>query len=122
MIGRRSWDVSLREQVYYIYLYPHESIKEMVTFFSFSTLFSFCSHPSLSIIAEATPHTILLLHQQQQQMEETTSRFKRICVFCGSSSGKKPTYQEAAVQLGRELVIHVICFFSSLFQLIFLRL
>ncbi|KAG4916512.1 hypothetical protein JHK87_054069 [Glycine soja] len=37
-------------------------------------------------------------------MEETNSRFKRICVFCGSSSGKKPTYQEAAVQLGRELV------------------
>ncbi|OVA07118.1 Cytokinin riboside 5'-monophosphate phosphoribohydrolase LOG [Macleaya cordata] len=37
-------------------------------------------------------------------MEETKSRFKRICVFCGSSSGKKPTYQEAAVQLGKELV------------------
>ncbi|KAK7396746.1 hypothetical protein VNO78_17904 [Psophocarpus tetragonolobus] len=37
-------------------------------------------------------------------MEETNSRFKRICVFCGSSSGNKPTYQEAAVQLGRELV------------------
>ncbi|KAG2406243.1 Cytokinin riboside 5'-monophosphate phosphoribohydrolase [Vigna angularis] len=37
-------------------------------------------------------------------MEDTKSRFKRICVFCGSSSGKKPTYQEAAVQLGRELV------------------
>ncbi|QCD98104.1 cytokinin riboside 5'-monophosphate phosphoribohydrolase LOG7-like isoform X2 [Vigna unguiculata] len=37
-------------------------------------------------------------------MEDTKSRFKRICVFCGSSSGKKPTYQEAAVQLGKELV------------------
>ncbi|TKY61934.1 Cytokinin riboside 5'-monophosphate phosphoribohydrolase LOG7 [Spatholobus suberectus] len=37
-------------------------------------------------------------------MEKTKSRFKRICVFCGSSSGKKATYQEAAVELGRELV------------------
>ncbi|EYU18134.1 hypothetical protein ABFS82_10G063000 [Erythranthe guttata] len=36
--------------------------------------------------------------------EEKKSRFKRICVFCGSSSGKKPTYQEAAVELGKELV------------------
>ncbi|KAG4130269.1 hypothetical protein ERO13_D09G132100v2 [Gossypium hirsutum] len=37
-------------------------------------------------------------------MEETKSRFKRICVFCGSSSGKKASYQEAAVELGKELV------------------
>lgn len=37
-------------------------------------------------------------------MEETKSRFKRICVFCGSSTGKKPSYQEAALDLGRELV------------------
>ncbi|KAL1545639.1 Cytokinin riboside 5'-monophosphate phosphoribohydrolase log7 [Salvia divinorum] len=35
---------------------------------------------------------------------EKESRFKRICVFCGSSSGKKPSYQEAAVELGKELV------------------
>ncbi|MED6134377.1 Cytokinin riboside 5'-monophosphate phosphoribohydrolase log7 [Stylosanthes scabra] len=37
-------------------------------------------------------------------MEETKSRFKRICVYCGSSSGNKATYQEAAVELGKELV------------------
>ncbi|KAJ8639690.1 hypothetical protein MRB53_016384 [Persea americana] len=37
-------------------------------------------------------------------MEEKSSRFKRICVFCGSSPGKKSSYQEAAVQLGNELV------------------
>ncbi|KGN59335.2 hypothetical protein Csa_001502 [Cucumis sativus] len=37
-------------------------------------------------------------------MEETKSRFKRICVFCGSSSGKKPSYQSAAIELGQELV------------------
>ncbi|XP_024985376.1 cytokinin riboside 5'-monophosphate phosphoribohydrolase LOG7 [Cynara cardunculus var. scolymus] len=35
---------------------------------------------------------------------EPRSRFKRICVFCGSSSGKKPSYQEAAIELGKELV------------------
>lgn len=37
-------------------------------------------------------------------MEETKSIFKRVCVFCGSSSGKKASYQEAAVELGKELV------------------
>ncbi|XP_021766571.1 cytokinin riboside 5'-monophosphate phosphoribohydrolase LOG7-like [Chenopodium quinoa] len=38
-------------------------------------------------------------------MEQTKpSKFKRVCVFCGSSSGKKLSYQEAAVELGNELV------------------
>ncbi|KAL8240084.1 hypothetical protein R6Q59_013439 [Mikania micrantha] len=32
------------------------------------------------------------------------SRFSRICVFCGSSSGKNPVYRQAAVQLGNQLV------------------
>ncbi|XP_073000487.1 cytokinin riboside 5'-monophosphate phosphoribohydrolase LOG3-like [Typha latifolia] len=40
-------------------------------------------------------------------MEETKvleSRFKRVCVFCGSSSGKRNSYQDAAIELGEELV------------------
>lgn len=32
------------------------------------------------------------------------SKFKRICVFCGSSQGKKSSYQDAAIELGNELV------------------
>ncbi|XP_052198590.1 cytokinin riboside 5'-monophosphate phosphoribohydrolase LOG7-like [Diospyros lotus] len=36
--------------------------------------------------------------------KERRSRFKRICVFCGSSPGKKASYQDAAVELGKELV------------------
>lgn len=32
------------------------------------------------------------------------SRFKRICVFCGSSSGKRDCYKDAAIELGEELV------------------
>ncbi|RDX75109.1 Cytokinin riboside 5'-monophosphate phosphoribohydrolase LOG3, partial [Mucuna pruriens] len=32
------------------------------------------------------------------------SKFKRICVFCGSSPGKKSSYQDAAIHLGNELV------------------
>ncbi|XP_074586948.1 cytokinin riboside 5'-monophosphate phosphoribohydrolase LOG1-like [Curcuma longa] len=35
---------------------------------------------------------------------EKGSRFRRICVFCGSQCGKKSSYQEAAVELGKELV------------------
>jgi biotin synthase-like enzyme len=38
------------------------------------------------------------------------SKFKRICVFCGSSPGKKTTYQDAAIQLGNELVCIYIFF------------
>ncbi|XP_076953327.1 cytokinin riboside 5'-monophosphate phosphoribohydrolase LOG7-like [Bidens hawaiensis] len=34
----------------------------------------------------------------------TPSRFNRICVFCGSSSGKNPIYRHAAVELGNQLV------------------
>ncbi|URD89764.1 Cytokinin riboside 5'-monophosphate phosphoribohydrolase [Musa troglodytarum] len=34
----------------------------------------------------------------------STSRFRRVCVFCGSSPGKKASYQFAATQLGHELV------------------
>jgi hypothetical protein len=33
------------------------------------------------------------------------SRFKGICVFCGSSQGKKRSYHDAAIELGNELVI-----------------
>ncbi|CAK8569078.1 unnamed protein product [Lathyrus sativus] len=32
------------------------------------------------------------------------SRFKRICVYCGSTPGKNPSYQIAAIQLGKQLV------------------
>ncbi|KAF3543125.1 hypothetical protein DY000_02001926 [Brassica cretica] len=37
-------------------------------------------------------------------MEETKSKFRRICVFCGSSSGNKTTYHDAALQLAHQLV------------------
>lgn len=36
---------------------------------------------------------------------EKASRFRRICVFCGSQCGKKASYQEAAIELGKELVM-----------------
>ncbi|XP_058213866.1 cytokinin riboside 5'-monophosphate phosphoribohydrolase LOG3-like isoform X1 [Rhododendron vialii] len=32
------------------------------------------------------------------------SRFKTVCVFCGSSTGKRTCYRDAAVELGQELV------------------
>lgn len=33
------------------------------------------------------------------------SKFRRICVFCGSSQGKKRSYQDSAVELAKELVM-----------------
>lgn len=44
------------------------------------------------------------------------SRFRRICVFCGSSSGKNPSYQIAAIQLGKQLVLNFLFSFSSKFS------
>ncbi|GFP95281.1 cytokinin riboside 5'-monophosphate phosphoribohydrolase log7 [Phtheirospermum japonicum] len=38
------------------------------------------------------------------QQPNKSSRFQRICVFCGSSPGKNPSYQLAAIQLGKQLV------------------
>ncbi|XP_052149459.1 probable cytokinin riboside 5'-monophosphate phosphoribohydrolase LOGL3 [Oryza glaberrima] len=42
--------------------------------------------------------------RQQQQQQQQESRFKRTCVFCGSSQGNKTTYRDAAVDLAKELV------------------
>jgi hypothetical protein len=42
----------------------------------------------------------IVVHRQKPK----ASRFKRVCVFCGSSPGKKASYQLAAIQLGDELV------------------
>ncbi|XP_022984094.1 cytokinin riboside 5'-monophosphate phosphoribohydrolase LOG3-like isoform X1 [Cucurbita maxima] len=36
--------------------------------------------------------------------EMKQSKFRRICVFCGSSQGKKKSYQDSAIELGKELV------------------
>ncbi|KAJ9694441.1 hypothetical protein PVL29_010095 [Vitis rotundifolia] len=41
------------------------------------------------------------------EAEVEQSKFKRICVFCGSSQGKKTSYQDAAIQLGKELLTGV---------------
>ncbi|KAK8994623.1 hypothetical protein V6N11_045698 [Hibiscus sabdariffa] len=40
----------------------------------------------------------------EMESETHQSKFRRICVFCGSSQGKKSSYQDAAIELGRELV------------------
>lgn len=41
----------------------------------------------------------------ERETEMKLSKFKRICVFCGSSPGNKTSYKDAAIELGRELVI-----------------
>ncbi|KAF7808961.1 cytokinin riboside 5'-monophosphate phosphoribohydrolase LOG1-like [Senna tora] len=42
----------------------------------------------------------------KRETEIKQSKFKRICVFCGSSPGKNTNYKDAdaAVELGRELI------------------
>jgi len=36
--------------------------------------------------------------------KEKKKKFRRVCVFCGSSPGKRASYQAAVVQLGQQLV------------------
>lgn len=43
----------------------------------------------------------------KEMTKEHSSRFKSICVFCGSSNGKKVSYQDAAIDLGKELVKYI---------------
>lgn len=52
----------------------------------------------------------------ENEKEMKQSRFSRICVFCGSSQGKKRSYQDAAVELGGELVLF--CLLFSFFFLV----
>jgi hypothetical protein len=75
--------------------------------FSFSTL-SFFKHTIIE--REKTKKARAQREREREreggrEMEDTESKFKRVCVFCGSSSGKKASYQEAAVELAKELVI-----------------
>lgn len=44
------------------------------------------------------------MERNGNEVMKKPSKFKRICVFCGSSQGKKSSYQDAAVELGNELV------------------
>ncbi|CAH8386105.1 unnamed protein product [Eruca vesicaria subsp. sativa] len=39
-----------------------------------------------------------------KRMETVKSRFKRVCVFCGSSSGNRECYRDAAIGLAQELI------------------
>lgn len=43
------------------------------------------------------------------------SKFRRICVFCGSSQGRKSSYQDAAIELGKELVFYFLFGFPLFF-------
>lgn len=40
----------------------------------------------------------------EESRSSSRSRFKTVCVYCGSSPGKRNSYQDAAVELGKELV------------------
>ncbi|KAH7650915.1 Cytokinin riboside 5'-monophosphate phosphoribohydrolase LOG protein, partial [Dioscorea alata] len=41
----------------------------------------------------------------EEEKKSTASKFKIICVFCCSSTGKKKSYQDATINLGKELVL-----------------
>lgn len=45
---------------------------------------------------------------------EKKGRFKRICVFCGSRPGYKSAFSDAALELGKVLVMYYIVFYFVL--------
>ncbi|XP_077246314.1 cytokinin riboside 5'-monophosphate phosphoribohydrolase LOG3-like isoform X3 [Tasmannia lanceolata] len=57
-------------------------------------------------IFKSLKRTAVLNIEKKGDMEEklVKSRFKSVCVFCGSSTGKRNCYKDAAVELGKELV------------------
>ena len=42
--------------------------------------------------------------QCDDAVSSLSSRFRRVCVFCGACSGSREVFQEAAVELGKQLV------------------
>ena len=45
------------------------------------------------------------IQSSEMEGEVVKSRFKRVCVFCGSSTGKRDCYRDAAIDLAQELVL-----------------
>lgn len=109
-------------QLYDIHMDQNTIKKNTHLLLIFNPLFSFILLSCFYPIYIQTPHT--QTDTSPTKMEDTKSKFKRICVFCGSSSGKKPTYQEAAVQLGRELVTYSFLsstYFSPFYNILMLH-
>ncbi|KAK9112540.1 hypothetical protein Scep_020059 [Stephania cephalantha] len=44
------------------------------------------------------------MEEEEPKNTMNKSRFKRVCVYCGSSTGKRDCYRNAAIELGEELV------------------
>lgn len=73
---------------------------------------------------------------REMEGKVVSSRFKRVCVFCGSSVGKRNCYRDAAIEIAQELVfsssilmiheteltpflwviLHLFCYLSTLYE------
>ncbi|XP_077238625.1 cytokinin riboside 5'-monophosphate phosphoribohydrolase LOG1-like [Tasmannia lanceolata] len=42
--------------------------------------------------------------EERSVVSEKKGRFKRICVFCGSRAGNKPSFRDTALELGKHMV------------------
>ncbi|XP_062179273.1 probable cytokinin riboside 5'-monophosphate phosphoribohydrolase LOGL8 isoform X2 [Phragmites australis] len=60
--------------------------------------------PALTIGAAADDEASMKAAAGGDGGAERRSRFRRICVYCGSAKGKKASYQDAAIDLGNQLV------------------
>ena len=61
------------------------------------------THNEKEILLSVFKKQNCVLEKKDKEME-VEPKFKRICVFCGSSAGNKTSYRDAAIELGAELV------------------
>ncbi|KAH1066759.1 hypothetical protein J1N35_031746 [Gossypium stocksii] len=83
----------------YRYICSPNHTPKLSIFFYFAL---FIEAEDISFVSSKIKNT--KVRKMEGDMEMKPSKFKRICVFCGSSPGKKSSYKEATIELGRELV------------------
>ena len=105
--------------LYLLRLYPLERL-QIYRYVSISEAFVISKQPHWEKKKRFLADT---LRKMEIEAEVEQSKFKRICVFCGSSQGKKTSYQDAAIQLGKELVFDhcllvclLVCFVAVFFS------
>lgn len=74
------------------------------------TVSLFCHCPSVPLyknfnFEEQEAEEEGIMEVKNDAVKLSKSRFKRVCVFCGSSTGKRDCYRDAAIELAHELVI-----------------
>ena len=126
--GHRTWISILTTFLYYYYyfiiiiirLLPSSLLLVSIAYNKKTNTFAYIYSVITSLKAKWNCWVLVLyMKVEEEGIIKMKSRFTRICVFCGTSPGKNPSYQLAAIQLGKQLVSHNNFSFSSTQSLTF---